>query len=133
MKIKKILYISLGCIGVVLGAIGAVVPLLPTFPFLMLAAFSFAKSSKKLHHWFIGTKLYKKNLESFVAGKGMTLKTKIKIMSLVTVTMGVGFIMMSHVPIGRIILLIVWAFHIFYFIFGIKTIALKPEKNSDCT
>ena len=67
---KRILYIILGCIGVGLGAVGAVVPMLPAFPFLMLAAFSFARSSKKLHTWFIGTRLYKDNLEDYVAGRG---------------------------------------------------------------
>ena len=61
---KKLLFIILGCIGLVLGAIGAVLPLMPAFPFLLLAAFSFAKSSERLHSWFIGTKLYKNNLES---------------------------------------------------------------------
>ena len=48
MKIKKILYVILGCIGLALGAVGAVLPLLPAFPFLLLAAFCFAKSSEKL-------------------------------------------------------------------------------------
>lgn len=62
MKLKKILFVILGCIGVGLGAVGAVVPMLPAFPFLLLAAFSFAKSSEKLHNWFINTKLYKNNL-----------------------------------------------------------------------
>ena len=38
MKAKKILFIVLGCIGLGLGAVGAVVPLLPAFPFLLLAA-----------------------------------------------------------------------------------------------
>lgn len=46
MKIKKILYVILGCIGLALGAVGAVLPLLPAFPFLLLAAFCFAKSSE---------------------------------------------------------------------------------------
>lgn len=57
MKLKKILYILLGCIGLAVGAVGAVVPMLPAFPFLLLAAFCFARSSKKLHTWFINTKL----------------------------------------------------------------------------
>src|SRR5699024_5728736 len=48
VKIKKILYVILGCIGLALGAVGAVLPLLPAFPFLLLAAFCFAKSSEKL-------------------------------------------------------------------------------------
>lgn len=119
---KRIVYIVVGCIGLGLGALGAALPLLPAFPFLLLAAICFGKSSERLHTWFIGTKLYKDNLESYVAGKGMTWKTKIRIMLIVTLTMLVGFIMMSNVPVGRIVLACVWVFHIFYFCFGIKTL-----------
>lgn len=122
MKIRKVLYIVVGCIGVGLGAVGAVLPLLPAFPFLLLATFCFAKSSEKLHQWFTGTKLYKNNLESYVKGKGMTWKTKIRIMIMVTLLMSIGFIMMSRVPVGRIVLTCVWVFHIIYFIFGVKTL-----------
>ena len=121
MNIKKILYIALGCLGVGLGAIGAVLPMLPAFPFLLLAAFCFGKSSERLHRWFTGTKLYKNNLESYVKGQGMTWKTKIRIMVTVTLLMTVGFIMMRQVMIGRIVLLCVWVFHLVYFIFGVKT------------
>lgn len=120
MNMKKAIYIVVGCIGVVLGAIGAVVPLIPAFPFLLLAAFCFGKSSERLHTWFVGTKLYKNNLESYVKGQGMTWKTKIRIMIIVTITMSVGFIMMDKVPVGRIILAGVWIFHIVYFCFGVK-------------
>lgn len=122
MNLKKILYVVLGCIGVGLGALGAVLPLLPAFPFLLLAAFCFARSSERLHNWFTGTKLYKNNLESYIKGKGMTRKTKVKIMVMVTVLMSVGFIMMNQVPAGRVVLACVWVFHILYFIFGVKTI-----------
>ena len=122
MNIKKGIYIVVGCIGVGLGALGAALPLLPAFPFLLLAAICFGKSSERLHTWFIETKLYKNNLESYVQGRGMTWKTKIRIMVIVTLTMSVGFIMMSRVPVGRIILDGVWVFHILYFCFGVKTI-----------
>ena len=122
MKIKKLLYVILGCIGLALGAVGAVLPLLPAFPFLLLAAFCFAKSSEKLHRWFTGTKLYKNNLESYVKGQGMTWKTKIRIMITVTVLMSIGFIMMHAVPVGRIVLACVWVFHILYFVFRVNTI-----------
>ena len=122
MKLKKTLYVILGCLGVGLGAVGAVVPLLPAFPFLLLAAFCFARSSERLHSWFIGTKLYKNNLESYVQGRGMTRRTKIRIMVTVTLLMSVGFLMMGRVPVGRVILGIVWAFHIVYFLFGVKTL-----------
>ena len=129
MNIKKIFWIILGCIGVGLGAVGAVVPMLPAFPFLMLAAFSFARSSEKLHTWFIGTKLYKDNLEDYVAGRGMTVKTKVRIMITVTLLMSVGFIMMGlkGIVTGCIVLGCVWAFHIVYFIWGVKTIPATKE------
>ena len=122
MKLKKVIYITVGCIGLVLGAVGAVLPLLPAFPFLLLAAICFGKSSERLDRWFKNTKLYKNNLESFVKGQGMTWKTKIKIMITVTVLMTIGFIMMNQVVVGRIVLACVWVFHIIYFIFGVKTI-----------
>ena len=128
MKLEKILYVTVGCIGVGLGAVGAVLPLLPAFPFLLLAAFCFAKSSERLHTWFTGTKLYKNNLESYVQGKGMTRKTKVKIMVTVTIFMSIGFAMMHAVLVGRIVLGCVWVFHILYFIFGVKT--LRPEETS---
>lgn len=120
MKLKKIIYVMMGCIGLGLGALGAVLPLLPAFPFLMLAAFCFARSSEKLDNWFKNTKLYKNNLESYVQGRGMTKKTKVKIMITVTALMSVGFIMMGSVPVGRIVLFCVWVFHILYFSFGVK-------------
>lgn len=123
MKLNKILWITLGFIGIGIGAVGAVLPMLPAFPFLLLAAVSFGKSSERLHKWFIGTKLYKNNLESYMKGQGMTWKTKIRIMILVTLLMGFGFTMMwmKAVYIPCIILACVWVFHIVYFIFGIQT------------
>ena len=126
MKLKKIIYIITGCIGLAPGAVGAVLPLLPSFPFLLLAAVCFGKSSERLNNWFVNTKLYKNNLESFVKGQGMTWKTKIRIMITVTVLMTIGFIMMNQVVVGRIVLACVWVFHIIYFIFGVKTV-----KNTD--
>lgn len=133
MNLKKIIYIIVGCIGVGLGAVGAVVPMLPAFPFLMLAAFCFARSSEKLDRWFKGTRLYKENLEDYVAGRGMTWKTKIRIMITVTVLMGIGFTMMVMKPvwIGCNILVCVWIFHILYFIFGIKTIPAQTKTPSN--
>lgn len=129
MKIKKIIYVILGCIGLGLGAVGAVLPLLPSFPFLLMAAVCFGKSSERLHTWFIGTKLYKNNLEDFSKGRGMTWRTKIRIMITVTILMSIGFIMMSRVPVGRIILVCVWIFHIILFTFIIRT--YKPEAATE--
>lgn len=120
---KKAILIITGCIGVGLGAVGAVLPLLPAFPFLLMAAVCFAKSSERLDRWFRGTKLYKNDLESFVKGQGMTKRTKIKVMITVTLLMAVGFAVMfaREIYIPCMILGGVWLFHIIYFAFMVKT------------
>lgn len=123
MKIKKAVYVFVGCLGVGLGAVGAVVPMLPAFPFLMLAAFCFAKSSRRLHTWFTHTKLYRDNLADYVSGQGMTRAAKRRVMLMVTLLMAFGFTLMMlkglYVPCA--ILGVVWVFHILYFCFGVKT------------
>ena len=128
MSVKKLFFLILGCVCLILGGIGVVLPILPTVPFFLVTVFCFANSSKKLHDWFVGTDIYKKNLESFVQKKGMTARTKAGIISSVTVLMGLGFFMMKDVPVGRVILAAVWVCHMIYFIFGVKT--LKIQQNS---
>lgn len=127
MKISRIFWLVLGLISLVFVGMGAVLPMLPYFPFLMLSTFCFAKSSKRLHNWIINTELYKKNLDSFVKGKGMTVAAKVRIMTTVTIVMAFGFVIMfmKAIYIPCYILAGVWVMHILIFIFGIKT--YRPE------
>ena len=117
---KKILYIMIGCISLGLGIIGVILPILPTVPFVLLAAFCFAKSSEKLDGWFKNTKLYKDNNMK----NGMMKQAKVRIMCSVTLLTSIGFIMMGlkGIVVGNIVLLIVWIFHMVYFTFGVKTV-----------
>lgn len=127
---KKLLYLAGGFVGLGLGALGAALPLLPAFPFLLLAAYCFARSSDRLHRWFLSTRLYKENLASFVAGRGMTRRVKRRIMTLVTLTMAVGFALMDRVPAGRVILALVWAGHMLYFLFRVRTLSEGSEPEN---
>lgn len=117
---KKILYIFIGCISLGLGIIGVILPILPTVPFVLLAAFCFARSSERLDGWFKNTKLYRENNIK----NGMTKQAKIRIMCSVSLLMSIGFIMMGlkGIVIGNIVLLIVWIFHMAYFTFGVRTV-----------
>lgn len=128
----KYVYLMLGFVGIGLGAVAAVVPLLPSFPFLLLAFISFGKSSAKLDAWFRSTKLYKNNLESYVNKQGMTRGNKIRVMLTVTVVMVFGFVMMHQIRIGQIILGIVWVGHILYFSFGVKNKATQTTDQQGC-
>ncbi len=124
MNLKRMIFVALGCICLGLGCIGIALPVLPTVPFFLATAFFFANSSQRLHDWFVGTKLYKKHLESYVQKRGMLMKTKLTILTSVTLIMGVGFFMMFRkaVYVPCVILGIVWVCHVIYFLFGVKTI-----------
>lgn len=123
----KAVWILLGFVCLVIGSVAIVVPLLPTFPFYMATLICFAKSSRRLHDWFLSTNLYKKNLESFVESRAMTMKTKCKILGMVTAVMAIGFLCMKSAPVGRICLTVVWLFHVVYFLLVMKT--LKPSER----
>ena len=124
MSLRKAIYIILGCIGLILGAVGVIVPMLPAFPFLLLAAFGFARGSERLHSWFISTRLYKNNLETYVRGQGMTRRTKHRIIASVTVLILISMSVLAICELYWVwsILIAVWAFHILYFVFGVKTL-----------
>ena len=124
MSIKRIAFIVLGCLSLALAVLGVLLPILPTVPFLALAAFCFAKSSDQLNNWLITTKFYQNNLADFKAGKGMAVKTKVRILVTVTLAIAVGLIamLMKGIIVGSIVLVIVWLGHIYYFGFKVKTI-----------
>ena len=125
----KILWMIIGFLCLCLGTIGVVLPILPTVPFYMATAFCFAKSSKRLHLWFINTGIYQKHLASFVERKAMTMKTKCTIFATVTMIMAFAFVMMKNVWIGRICLIVVWIFHILYFLLRVETIKENEKKE----
>lgn len=122
-NIKRIFWLLLGCISMGIGAVGVVLPILPTFPFLLLALFGFAKRSAKMENWFRSTGLYRKHLEPLMEKKTMTRRAKITVMLSMTLFMGIGFWFMDSVPVGRVILALVWLFHMIYFTKGIRTAA----------
>ena len=111
-KTKRGLWIGIAFLMMGAGAVGVVLPILPTVPFLMAALYCFARGSHKLENWFRQTSLYQKHLEPFMDKKEMTRKAKLTVMLSMTIFMGIGFVMMEQV----------WLFHILYFTLGIKTV-----------
>ncbi|GGB67439.1 YbaN family protein [Fictibacillus barbaricus] len=121
MKIKNIIFVALGFLFLGLGALGIVLPLLPTTPLLLLASYFFVKGSKKFEVWFKGTSIYKKHLDDFVKNRSLTIKKKI-IISLFSDSMILITFLFTESTIVRVILILVVAYKYYYFIAKIKTV-----------
>ena len=117
----KLIYMLLGFICLGLGSVGVALPILPTAPFLLAAAFFFAKSSKKLHDWFISTKIYKNHLDSFVKERAMTLKTKVSILLLASIMLAFPLVFSDNIYV-KVSIVSLYVIKYYYFLFRIKTI-----------
>lgn len=96
MKIKKYLFVALGSLCVVLGAIGVFVPGLPTTPFLLLASWLFYRSSNRLRDKLLSSRLGK-YVREYERNKGLTMAGKISAIAMMTVMSSVSIIFFIHV------------------------------------
>lgn len=88
--LKHALLISLGWFFVLLGIIGAFLPLLPTTPFLILALVIFAESSPRFHQMLLNNRWLGRELRQWEADKSVTPQTKRKAMAVILVTFGLS-------------------------------------------
>ena len=117
----RIVWLLIGFLSMGIGAVGVVLPVLPTTPFLLLASFCLAKGSARFHRWFTGTNLYKKHLESFVENRTMTLKTKFSLLIPASCMLILAFLAMQNVY-GRAFIIFLILFKYVYFITRIRTV-----------
>lgn len=116
----KILFMILGFLFTGIGLIGVYLPVLPTTPFLILAAACFARGSEKFHRWLTELPLYRENVEPLLEGKGMTKEKKYKILALITLLLGICFFAIP-VKHARIAVALVLALHYYIFLKRIPT------------
>lgn len=103
---KKILFVC-GVLCVVLATTGIFIPLLPTTPFLILAAACFLKSSEKTYLWLISNKVYGKYIAGWIEKKGVPLRVKIFSLVLLWTGIGLSFFLATDVLWIRILLIII--------------------------
>ena len=117
--IAKILWIFLGSFFVMIGAIGAVVPGLPTTLFLILAAACYIRSSQKLYDWLIKNKTFGPYLKDYREGKGMPKNAKILAVSMIIIFAGYAVIFAIEDLAIRILVAAFGLIGIFYVTFKV--------------
>ncbi|UCD13738.1 MAG: YbaN family protein [Thermoplasmatales archaeon] len=118
--------ITAGTIFLGLGILGIFLPILPTTPFLLLAAACYARSSEKFYNWLINNKWFGSYIKNYREGKGVPLKIKVYTISLLWIT-----ILFSAFFIVRIlwvkVLLILIAVGVTIHVLTIKTYKQKKK------
>lgn len=123
----KLFYIITGFLCIGLGILGAILPGLPTTPFLLLALFCFGKSSPRLQQWFMRTKIYQKYLKEYDEKRAMTMKQKVTILLISAPFCLVSFFASPNIW-GKLTLIAVIICQYWYFFCKITTI---PPETSD--
>ena len=86
-RTKKTVILVIGFICLALGILGIVVPLLPTTPFLLLAAACFVRASDRLYQWLINHKIFGLYIRNYRDYKAIPLKMKISSIALLWITL----------------------------------------------
>ena len=86
--VKRRLFIAAGSVSLGVGIVGVVVPLLPTTPFLLLAAYCYGRGSRRLYYKLISNKVFGSYLRNYLEGKVMSLKAKIISLSILWCIIG---------------------------------------------
>ncbi|QTK07519.1 YbaN family protein [Staphylococcus haemolyticus] len=122
--------IALGIVFTVIAFTGAVLPLLPTTPFLILAAICFTNSSRKFKIWLESTQIYKNYVENFKKYKGYTMKEKIRILISLYIVIVFSIFMISnlYIRIGLMIMVVIQTIVLFTFV---KTLPANFNQEKD--
>ncbi|MDO7597540.1 MAG: YbaN family protein [Pseudomonadota bacterium] len=118
-KIKHILLIILGWLFIILGVIGAVLPILPTTPFLILALACFAESSPRFHRMLLNNKWFGPALAQWERTKTIRRNIKYKVMLLIIATFGISIFVLSG-RTGLQLMLVVFCLMVLFFVWRIK-------------
>lgn len=118
-KIKYILLIVLGWFFIILAVIGAVLPLLPTTPFLIVALACFAESSPRFHKMLLTNKWFGPPLALWESTKTIRRQIKHKVMILIIVTFGVSITILAG-KLGLQLMLVCLCLILLFFVFRLK-------------
>lgn len=105
--LKKWALIIAGTLCVGIGALGVVLPLLPTTPFLLLAAACYIRSSPRLYRWLINNRILGSYVRAYLSGEGIPVSAKVFTISLLWVTIATSAIFFVEMLAIRILLLII--------------------------
>jgi Uncharacterized protein conserved in bacteria len=117
-RTKKIIYISVGTISLILGAVGVFLPLLPTTPFWLLTCWCYIRSSRKMYDRVMRNRYFGGYIRDYVEDKAIPVRTKIGILTVMWLSAILTSLYLIHllwVKIGLILISSAVTWHILAF------------------
>ncbi len=104
---NRTLLIIAGTLLVGLGIIGIFMPVLPTTPFLLLAAACYARSSQRFYHWLLNNKWFGNYIKNYIQRKGVPLKVKVMAITWLWITIGFSVVFAVEIFLVKLILIVI--------------------------
>jgi uncharacterized membrane protein YbaN (DUF454 family) len=123
-RIIRWIFIIVGFIAFGLGTVGIVLPILPTVPFYLLAAFCFVRGSEKFANWFLNSKLYKNHVGNFAKHRVMTIYGELILLILVSTMLLISLWFINKLAM-TIVFTILIACKYAYFVFRVTPVSKK--------
>jgi len=96
---RRLLFVA-GMLSLGLGLLGIVVPILPTTPFLILAAVCFGRSSDRCYRWLVSNRLFGRYLLDYLQGRGVTWKARIPVLAVLWLVIGLtAVLIVEHIAL----------------------------------
>ena len=103
----RILLIIAGTLFVGLGILGIFIPVLPTTPFLLLAAVCYARSSQRFYHWLLYNRWFGSYIRNYLQKGGIPLRVKVLTIALLWITIGCSVAFVVELFVVRLILILI--------------------------
>lgn len=97
---RRYVLLVLGWVFLGLGLLGMALPVLPTTPFVLLAAACFLRSSERLHRWLVSHPVFGEQIAGYLAGKGLRRRTKIVAISTLWASVIASAVIFVPHPLG---------------------------------
>lgn len=127
-RIVKILLFIAGTLSIVFAVIGMFLPLLPTTPFLLLAAYCYARSSQRFYGWLLSNRYFGTYIKNYREGRGITLQHKVISIALLWLTIGYTTLFVVEPWWGKALLVCV-VIGVTFHLARMKTLVSSSKQN----
>lgn len=124
---QRLLLLSLGWLAIALGTLGIVLPLLPTTPFMLLAAWCFARSSPRFHHWLMWRSPFGRYLRHWQQHRAMPPGSKGRAIALIVMSFALSLYLVKVLWVRVMLLILLMA--LLFMLWRIPVVDAHPDKR----